>query len=388
MRYRENLNSVTFLQNKVNLTQQNLVNKIGIVYGIITTENTPTKKQFERAGGFNSIGAIFFKDFSSFNNNDVINDKFLDGCQIAKPYSVNLPIPLIGEVVNIKYSPSPASVLSKNAEQSYYTDIINIFGNIQHNSVSKHSLGDTFIEKSDVRNLIPFEGDVIFQGRKGNGLRFGSTTKNLPNVNEWSKVGEDGDPITILVNGYITSDTSSLQPNIEEINKELSSVYLTSTQLIPLTPDRNDILNPLTKPLHPNKYFSSQILMNSDRVVINSKKDEIMLFAKSNIELNTNNIINFNANDRIHLNSPVILLGTKDNKAPTEPLLLGNTTKELLNELISAIQELGNNLSSVITTPQGSPLTQVNLAGKDIVSKLNTIQSKLKNITSNSNFTV
>ena len=75
--------------------------------------------------------------------------------------------------------------------------------------------------------------------------------------------------------------------NQEEINKELSSIYLTSTQQLPLLPDRNDILNPITKPLQVNLYFGKpQLLFNSDRLILNSRTDEVMIFAKTNIELN------------------------------------------------------------------------------------------------------
>ncbi len=386
MRIRENLSSITHSQNK-NPTQKKENKKVGIVYGVITTENTPTKKQFERAGGYNAIGSVFYKNYTQFNNEETINDELLDTCQIAKPISVNTSLPLIGELVNIIVAPSQASSLSKNANQSYYTNAINLSGNVQQNSISNNPLGNTFIEKADIRNLIPFEGDVIYQGRKGNGIRFGSTTKNIK-ANEWSETGEDGDPITILVNGYVTTD-KNLLPNVEEINKEKASIYLTSTQTIPLEPDLKGEINPFTKPLYPNKYLFSQILMNADRITLNSKKNELMFFAKTNIELCTKNVINLNAGSRTHINSPIILLGTKDGgKAPTEPLLLGNKTKDLLNDLISLLGELGNDLSSVISTPKGSPLVGVNMAGKNVISKLSNIQNKLKEINSTSNFTV
>lgn len=389
MRIRYNLGSIIH-QNTNSPFIETSGDMIGIIFGVVTTKDTPTENQYKRAGSSNSIGVIFYKEFNKINDYDnvIIDDNFLNTCQIAKPYSSNIPIPLVGELVNIKTSSSPFSTISQNANESYYTNIINAYNNIQHNSVYEVPLGNTFIEKSDIRNLIPFEGDNIIQGRKGNGIRFGSTIKKLSNINEWSDIGEDGDPITILVNGYITS-SGSLEPNIEEINKEKSSIWLTSTQRIPLIPDRNDILNPLTKPILINKYFSSsQILFNSGRIVLNSKEDDLFLFAKKNIEINTNNIINLNAGNRTHINSPVILLGTKpDGESPTEPLLLGNKTKKILIDLISTLNKLGNDLSSVISTPKGSPLVGVNTAGSSLVSSLQSIQNNLKEITSENNFT-
>jgi hypothetical protein len=65
---------------------------------------------------------------------------------------------------------------------------------------------DTFVEKADVHPLLPFNGDVIYEGRWGNSLRFGSTTSTPPDSqllinNNWSVIGSNGDPITILRNG-------------------------------------------------------------------------------------------------------------------------------------------------------------------------------------------
>lgn len=387
MRIRDNLSSI--INRDLNYIPNLLKNenKIGKVYGIVTTENTPTKKQFERVGGFSALGTIFYKDSSdSFNVEGDNSDDFLDTCKLARPFSVNTPVPIIGELVYLKTAQSPYSQLSPNAEQEYYSDIINLFNNNQYNSLSDLNLGK-FIENPNLRNLQIFEGDVIYQGRKGNGIRFGSTTK-FSKANEWSKVGKDGDPITILVNGYETKDTGSFNPIIEEINKEKSSIYLTSTQVIPLIPDRNEIVNPFTKPLLVNKYNHSQIILNSDRIVFNSKKNEIMLFAKTNIELSTNNIINFNAKKRVHFNTPNIFLGIKENgELPDEPLLLGNKTQELFVKLLELLSELGNNLSTVVSTPQGSPLVGVVTAGETMISKIEELQELTKNITSSNNFT-
>ena len=38
--------------------------QVGRVYGVVTTENTPTKVQFDRVGGFDAIGTIFYRDYN------------------------------------------------------------------------------------------------------------------------------------------------------------------------------------------------------------------------------------------------------------------------------------------------------------------------------------
>jgi hypothetical protein len=218
----------------------------------------------------------------------------LNTCKIAIPFQSNQNYPLIGELVYLIDGPSINNQINNTSSQKYYTGVINIWNNIQQNSPSVGDLGKTFSENSDIRNLLKFEGDVIYQGRKGNGIRFGSTIKDYSNINEWSSVGDNGDPITIMVNGYVTSDTSSLSPNIEEINKEKSSIYLTSTQIIPLNPGAS-IINPRVNTILPKDYNNSQIILNSDRITFNSKRDEILFFSKSNIELNSDSITNINS---------------------------------------------------------------------------------------------
>jgi hypothetical protein len=383
MRIRENLGGILASTNR-SISIPLPKPQIGKVYGIITTENTPTKELFNKYGGWSGIGTIFYLDFELSKDIDKTD---LNKCKVARAiHSSNQNYPLIGELVLLSDGPSPASQIDNTSSQKYYTNIINIWNNVQQNAPSGDTLGKTFNENADVRNLLSFEGDRIYQGRKGNGIRFGSTVKN--NINEWSEQGNNGDPITILVNGYITTNKKSIVPNIEEINKELSSIYLTSTQKIPLQPDRKDILNSITKPLPPEKYLFSQAILNSDRITLNSKRDEVMIFAKTNVEINTNNIINLNAGFYTHINSPKISLGTKPNgDVADEPLLLGNKTTALLTQLMNVLGELCNGLSTAVTTPQGSPLTGVNVAGASAVGKIEALQKQLKDIVSINNFT-
>jgi hypothetical protein len=368
---------------------------VGKVYGIITTENTPTKKQFEKYGGYSAVGTVFYIEYNSSKNITEENtDDFFDSkCTAAIPLNSNvLDYPLIGELVPITSVPSQDSQSTQiSTVANYYGSIINLYNNPQHNSQTTNpnaSLGDSFVENGDIRSLISFQGDRIYQGRKGNGIRLGSTAKKYSDINEWSAVGKDGDPITIIVNGYVTTNKNPSVPNVEEINKELSSIYMTSTQLIPLLPDRNDIVNPFTKPILPNKYFYPQLILNSDRVTINSKKDEVMIYAKTNIELNTNNIINLNAGNRVHLNSKEVLLGTNpSNNSLYEPVLLGLSTIDFLLNMITELSTFTAKLQAATSAPQGSPITGINSAAASFGPKLTLMMDKLEPLLSKQTFT-
>jgi hypothetical protein len=391
MKIRENLGGI--ISSISNATPSTTTkSQVGKIFGVITTENTPTKELFERSGGWSAIGTIFYLPYEQSKNLDNID---LNICKVAKPlHTNNQNYPLIGELVILMDLPSPISQINNSSTQKYYSDTINLWNNNQQNSPSTEYLGKTFIEKANIRNLVSFEGDRIYQGRKGNGIRFGSTVKSHSDVNEWSTLGEDGDPITILVNGYVTTNINSLVPNVEEVNKEMSSIYLTSTQKIPLIPGVN-IINPIQTSLKSINYFDSQLIANSDRITLNSKKDEILLFAKTNIELNTDNIINLNAGRYIHLHidhknpDSKILLGTQtDGTVPIEPVLLGNQTQIVFEQIITSLTNLASFLSSAVTTAEGTPVIACVNAGTQLSADISTLCSKIDKIHSNKVYTV
>ena len=201
--------------------------QIGKVFGVIIDESSVSKELFDKSGGWNGIGTVFYLDYEQSKDIDKVD---LNTCKIAKPFhSSNQNYPLIGELIHLISAPNPLNQIQNNSSQKYYTGTINIWNSPQQNSPTGVEGSKTFTEKADIRNLISFEGDRIYLGRKGNGIRFGSTVKSKSSLNEWSSTGNDGDPITIMVNGYVTTNTGSLLPNVEEINKEMSSLYMTST---------------------------------------------------------------------------------------------------------------------------------------------------------------
>ena len=389
MRIRENLGGLMASTSKLTPSSATKA-QIGKVYGIVLDANTPSKELFERSGGWSGIGTVFYLDYEQSKN--IPKDQVkLSTCKIAKPFYANVQdYPLVGELVCIIDAPAPTSQVNNSASQKYYTGTINLWNNNQQNSLTDDSLGKTFTEKADIRNLYFFEGDRIYQGRKGNGLRFGSTVKLHSDINEWSSIGEDGDPITIMVNGYVTTDSGSSVPNIEEINKEQSSIYLTSTQKLPLIPGAS-IVNPRVNTIKPNNYNSSQLIFNSDRITLNAKKDEVLLFAKSNIELNSDNIININAGKVAHINSPSIALGTNtDGSYPTEPVLLGGKTHDLLLDLCNTLINLAGYLATAtVPTSEGAVcVTACNHGGEQLFNDVSNLIDRLSTITSEKVYTV
>jgi hypothetical protein len=390
MRVRDNLSSIVASIGKNNSTPTKK-NQVGRVYGVVAAENTPTKEMFEKAGGFNAIGAVFYLDYNTAKTvTSSIDNNLLNSCRIAKPlYPQFQFLPLQGELIYLIDLPSAVSQISNVASQKYYISNINLYNNNQQNSQPANnnaSLGLTFSQNPNIRPLLPFEGDNIITGRQGSSLRFSTTTKLYNDINKWSSIGTEDSPITILVNGL--SYKPENQYYVENINNDLSSIYLTSTQQLPLQTDKNGILNNLTNPLNAPDYFNAQAIINSDRIVINSKRDEVMIFAKTNVEINTKNIINLNADERVHLNSNSVFLGPYNSTNTPQPVLLGNETIKLFIQLNNTLNRLAGYLSSTVSTAEGSPIVSLKAAGTDLAGDIKQLNKLLKNITSKKVFTV
>jgi len=388
-------NNLTSVVNSIgrNNFVPNQKTQIGMVFGVVTTENTPTKEMFKKAGGFNGIGSVFYKNIEEVETKNItkpIDNDFLDKeCNIAIPKtSYRSYFPLLKELIYLEDLPSNNKNISSTSIKKYYSGPINIWNNPQINSNFNNATnipGITFVQNPNIRPLLPFEGDYIIQGRQGAALRFSSTTKLYSNLNEWSSIGNEDSPITILSNGM--SFDPKKQYYVEQINKDNSSIYLTSTQKIPLQTDKIGTLNNLTNPLNVPDYFNAQAIINSDRVVINSKRDEVMIFAKTNIELNTKNIINLNADERVHLNSNIVFLGPYNNNAIPQPVLLGYETIKLFEHLQETLTRLASYLSSAVSAPEGAPILGLTSAGRDLMGDMKRVCDLLEKIPSQKVFT-
>lgn len=388
MKVRENLSPIISSIGKPTTVPIKSV-QVGRVYGVVTTPDTPTPDMFKKAGGINGIGSIFYLDYDQAKNiSGNPTNTFLDTCKIAKPlYPQFQYYPVLGELVYLEDLPSAASQDTSASSQKYYISVINLWGNQQQNSQpakDKDNLGITFVENPNIKTLLPFEGDYIIQGRQGSAIRFSSTTKLYSNLNEWSSIGTEDSPITLITTGLSFTSQSYY---VEQINNDSSSIYLTTTQKLPLQTNRTGTLNPLTNPLNAPDYFNSQVIFNADRITLNSKKDEVMIFATTNVEINTNNIINLNAVERVHLNTNTVFLGTVNNQLPTEPLVLGNKTADLLETLVDSLYSFGAALSTVIGSPEGAPAIDINNAANSLLNDLDRVTDAIDGILSRQNFT-
>ena len=248
---------------------------IGRVKSIVQGPFTRSLKVFLKADGLPTVKDVLEPnaDFTSFKDIGKIRFEImysnLSGSKLKEVTEPAFPIfsfikqyPLVGEIVLIMSGPSPNLNDNFNAKQLFYFPPYALWNGVNHNAfpdmeeyaqyVGKASskpefqgktntlnfrlpLGKTFIENERIKNLRPFEGDIIIESRFGQSIRFGSTVKGLTALNYWSETGITGDPITIIRNGQgKPADSDPFASTVEDINSDDSSIYLTSGQKIVL----------------------------------------------------------------------------------------------------------------------------------------------------------
>jgi hypothetical protein len=152
-------------------------------------------------------------------------------------------------------------------------------------TVNPNKVGKDFKE-AKVNPLKAFEGDILYQGRYGQSIRLGSSQMIQ------SSFGEQNPNIIIRVGqgpetGRSTEDGGPQALTNESLNTDPSSMWMVSKQilgLIPATFGTNiHLRSVLDKPV---AFDGASILINSDRLIFNSKATSIFLFAKKGIHMN------------------------------------------------------------------------------------------------------
>ena len=111
------------------------------------------------------------------------------------------------------------------------------------------------------------------------------------------------------------------------------------------------------------------ILLNSDKITINARNNNITLSSFLNLDLGAGNNLTINTKNYTSIESSNIYIG-KQAQEKNEPLVLGNKLKELLEEMIGIIETL--KVTACIAGLSGpiDPAT---------IQKVTTLKNKLSN---------
>ena len=368
-----------------------------------------THPKFIEYGRWNGVGTVNFEQVNTPEAKDIAKP-------IAKPFFPQFKsFPLVNEIVLLFSLPDSNMGVQDTSKIYYYLNAISIWNHPHHNAYPNifdgvndeeqkqdyqaieggsvrrvedesteinlqgdNPTGGTFIERTNIHPILPFVGDNIFEGRFGNSIRLGSTTKSKGLYkNNWSESGEEGNPITILRNGQPTdSSEEGWIPIVDNINNDLSSIYLTSNQLIPIKASSTNYtgISDENIPEFPNQYKGNQVIINSGRVLLNSTTDSILLSSKKVISLSAKSDIGISTSGSIAMESGELKLGGSNAE---QPAVLGDIFLDRLSGVMAGLSAVVTSLSqepSLVLTPAPATalietLNQFQAAMEDFKSK-------------------
>jgi hypothetical protein len=257
-------------------------------------------------------------------------------------------------------------------------------------------VGDYFILNNKIRNVVRYEGDTVIESRFGQSIRMATYDENRLNdrtdlydsytVDKKltdSSGGGYGNPMIIIRNRQRNLAKNSPSPGLhrklpkipkiqdfeknyggqieEDINNDGSTISITSgvtvskfvTTVYKSIFGRTENQEPTEEQVKynpPNSTFftfpaltGDQIVINTDRLVLQSRLAETIHFSKKRYAIATDSEYTVDANDQIVLttnnltclNSPQIFLGQYGET--NEPALLGQTTVDWLYDLCNWI---------------------------------------------------
>lgn len=380
----------------VSTTHQDLANE-AVVVDVIVNDDHP-----EYANDGYNIGAIKFRSIKS--------DMYRGNMDLhwALPLDANVSeYPLLSEVVQIHtvlnrmyYSRkiNTTSRVTTHAIPGLNEELSPVISQTQrsenfrkHTSEKKErgdispKLGKYFQDMRGIYRLRHDEGDIVFEGRSGQSIRFGAAWRkgSMFVANKY-----DQSPNIILRAGADTTQTPSVGQNglvREDVNKDASSVYIVSDQTVPLEyATKKGAVHAKSIVDFPSKLTGAQIVLNSDRVVVNAKTSTIMGFSQSGIHWTTNkdftvdagndyksqimrdkrvfigrdsifnvgNVYHLTAKTRISLQSPKVYIGLEENDS--QPIACGAELAEFLGKFLDAFISNGYGISMTTGTP-GTP---------------------------------
>ena len=185
------------------------------------------------------------------------------------------------------------------------TPLTDVFNDMR--SGDTDSVGSEYAPNSRAKMVRSNEGDVIHQGRFGNIIRMGSNLfkkpTRVPQPNILLTAGQWETPAEVSTGGRTRHSLV-----YENLDKDASSIWMLSDQKVEFTAatqlsSSTPKAHMASSPRKTSSYDGAQIFINSDRVVLNSKKNEVSIFSNREINLSALGAISLDTENTIFLNS-------------------------------------------------------------------------------------
>ena len=310
----------------------------------------PFDPDYEKYGSSQSINGVLYKPLNTPTEESKESDLLFAYCGGGNMKR----IPLKGEIVKLELNPTEERTDNPSSKKTYWVDIVSIWNHPHHNAYpdtyqsgdNNNQFGSDFIEAASINPLQAFPGDTLLEGRHGQSIRFTGTKYQS---NPWIDSTNNGKPLTIISNGQIETD-NGVDSIVEDVNEDSSTMYFTSEHIIPLLQASEKRAAWKEEPIKADKYKESQIILNSGRLYFNAKDNDILLSSKEGIGLNSNTI-SLDGEEYIGLDADKIYLGKIALEREDEPVLLGQSTTDLLEDFLKQFQSLIRDMASMPPAP-------------------------------------
>ena len=130
-------------------------------------------------------------------------------------------------------------------------------------------------------------------------------------------------------------------------------------------------------------YRGKQIIIDSDRVLLNSKSDATFIVGNKAVGISSSGTINLDSSGDCIINSPSIKLGL----TAKHPLVKGDVLQTILQEFVKILNDVvAENLSTSVES-NGADMVSVQLAGEALKKSCANLSNRLAEITSLNNYT-
>ena len=192
-------------------------------------------------------------------------------------------------------------------------------------------------------------GDTILEGRHGNSLRIGSVgakpyliiSNKRNSTNKHESLG-DGSIISI------TSD-STLQDHFPVYTDSITQQNVFEFKLSSDTVEENDYrigdiytsVNGFSDDSFIYSYNDNQMLLHSDRIILNSKLDNIYISSKKDIHIGAGEHTTISSGKSIIVNTPDFNIGDpNDEFVDMQPMVLGDSLVNILENIVKIISTI------------------------------------------------
>ena len=251
-------------------------------------------------------------------------------------------------------------------------------------------------------------GDIMLEGRHGNSIRIGSRSNNpyvfisnkRPSTNSRESL-TDGSLISILSKGSLIQHfgsyttfanakyTNKGRLKIEESEAEKVFGFILASDTLE-EPNRNmgSIVSNVNNNIDTQEIIynygelenQNQMLFHSDRIILNSKRDDIYLSSIKDVHIGTGRHLTISTNQNFIVSSEKTFIGNPtDREDSMEPMVLGKTLLELLKETLAVIKS-----SQGICN--GAPIPLVDATMGPLSAKITQIEQKIDQILSTKHF--